>query len=290
MEYNWNAGIDLHIHSSASDGTLSPAEILFQAKNLHLKAIAITDHDTIEGSKAALSVGIPPSTKFLTGVEISVSPPPLLPLFGSFHILGYAIRLDDSDLNKTLKVLQTARKNRNPRIMERLCNQGFDLSLEELYSEFGDSQVGRPHIARLMVKKGYVKSIDEAFDEYIGSVRPAYVDKYRLYCARAIEIIDGAGGIAVLDHPFILKTKRKEVLEDLIITLKKMGLRGLEVYYPDHSSADTDYYSMLARRHGLLMTGGTDFHGFIKSDIEMGYGNGSFQVPYELSETLMESC
>ena len=150
-------GIDLHIHSTASDGTLSPAEILKLAQKLKLRAIAITDHDTIDGSKEALQAGIPPSVKFLTGVEISASSPPSISHAGSFHILGYSIRLDDPQLNKTLAVLQQARKNRNPQIVERLNSMGFEFSLKDVAKEIGDGQLGRPHIARYLIKKGFVK-------------------------------------------------------------------------------------------------------------------------------------
>ncbi|MBU3981485.1 MAG: PHP domain-containing protein [Proteobacteria bacterium] len=286
MEYRNNAGIDLHIHSNASDGTLSPSEILALAQNLNLAAIAITDHDTVNGSKEALSIGIPTSLKFLTGVEISASPPPSFPYSGSFHILGYSINIDDPLLNKTLAVLQEARKNRNPGIIDRLNSLGIDLSMSELLSEVGDAQLGRPHIARLMVKKGYVESISEAFDKYLGKGRPAYLDKYRIDCSRAIEVILGAGGIPVIAHPFLLNPRDVADIEDLIIVLKKMGLKGIEVYYPEHSPHVISQLADIANRHELLMTGGTDFHGSLKPEIKMGSGRGDFFVPYILYEKL----
>ena len=281
-------GIDLHIHSTASDGTLPPAEIIKLAQKLKLRAIAITDHDTIDGSKEALQAGIPPSVKFLTGVEISASYPPSFSHAGSFHILGYSIRLEDPQLNETLAVLQQARKNRNPQIVKRLNSLGFEFSLEDVASEIGDGQLGRPHIARYMLKRGFVKSIDEAFRKYIAQGKPAYVDKYRVDCKRAIQIILDAGGIPVLAHPILLNFDKDEITE-LFALLKSMDLKGIEVYYPEASPDMTAFYIELAERYGLLKTGGTDFHGSLKPDIQMGSGRGNFFVPYEIYEKLVSA-
>ncbi len=281
--------IDLHIHSTASDGSLSPAEILTLAQDLKLGAVAITDHDTIDGSKGAIAFGIPPSIQFLTGVEISASPPPSFPCSGSFHILGYAINLDDPTLNDTLSLLQESRKNRNPKILTLLSKMSIRLTLEEIRAGVGECQMGRPHIAQMMVKRGYVRSIDEAFDKYLGRGKPAYVDKYRIDCSQAIEIIINAGGIPVLAHPILLQMEHEKSIEDLVITLKKMGLKGIEVYYPEHTSALVSNYTEIANRHNLLMTGGTDFHGAIKPEIKMGSGRGDLSIPYALYEKLIAS-
>lgn len=279
--------IDLHIHSTASDGTVSPSKIISLAHSLNIGAIAITDHDTIDGSKEALTLDIPHSLKLLTGVEISVSSNPSLPYAGSFHMLGYSIRLDDPVLNRTLDMLQDARRNRNHKIVKRLNNLGINLSLKDVADEFGEGQLGRPHIAQFMVKRGFVKSINEAFDKYLGTGKPAYVDKYRLDCGRAIEIILASGGIPVLAHPFFLHIENKDRFEDLIVSLKKIGLKGIEAYYPEHSPDLTVFYAEIANRYDLLITGGTDFHGSIKPDIKMGSGRGDLFVPYSLYENLV---
>jgi len=162
---------------------------------------------------------------------------------------------------------------------------GFEFSLEDVASEIGDGQLGRPHIARYLVKKGFVKSINEAFNKYLAQDRPAYVDKYRVDCSRAIKIILDAGGIPVLAHPILLNLDKNETI-DLFALLKDMGLKGVEVYYPEHPPDMIVFYSKLAQRYGLLKTGGTDFHGSLKPDIQMGSGRGDFFVPYDIYEKL----
>lgn len=288
MDCKHRVMIDLHIHTTASDGTSTPSEILTRARELKLGAIAITDHDTLDGVREALALGIPAPIQFLTGVEISATPPPPFRCPGSFHILGYGFRPEDPVLNHTLFQLQDARKNRNPRIIERLNHLGLDLTLEEVNQIAGDGLLGRPHIARLMVKKGYARSINDAFDNYLGKGKPAYVDKFRVDTQQAITLISAAGGCPVLAHPYLLEAQNDKELEDLIIMMKAMGLKGLEVYYPDHSPEHTTLYIELARKHGLLMTGGTDFHGSLKPQIQMGVGKGNFCVPYEIYEKLQQ--
>jgi predicted metal-dependent phosphoesterase TrpH len=289
LDYNHHLGIDLHIHSTASDGSLTPSEILHQAQKLNLAAIAITDHDSLEGSKSAIRTGIPSSIKFLTGVEISAAYPSFFPGSGSFHILGYCIRLNDTVLNQTLDKLQRARKSRNPEIIKRLNKLGLPISLEEVREEAAQGQLGRPHIARAMVNKGFVQSIDEAFDTFLANGKPAYVNKYRIQCTEAIAIILGAGGIPVLAHPGLLSTTREEDIDNLIVNLKRIGIQGIEVYYPQHTHQQMNYYADLAERHDLRITGGTDFHGAIMPKIKMGSGNGNLFIPYELYEKLIDS-
>lgn len=287
MDYKNHLGIDLHIHSTASDGSLTPAEIIRHAQKLNLAAIAITDHDSIYGSKEALRVGIPSCLKFLTGVEISASHPPFFPGSGSFHILGYRIRLDHPALNQTLNRLRKARQGRNPKILKRLNELGLRISLKDVDQTVAQGQLGRPHIAQAMIRKGYVKSMDDAFDKYLGAGKPAYVDKDRVGCEEAIELIRAAGGIAVLAHPCLLNIDDDRQLDALVRNLVKIGMRGIEVYYPEHSLEQTAYYMQLADKYELLMTGGTDFHGSITPGIKMGTGNGKLFVPYALYEKLV---
>lgn len=281
--------IDLHIHSNASDGTFSPADILSTARALELGAIAITDHDTLEGSKEAKRLGIPSSIGFLSGVEISASPPPSVASFtSSLHILGYGIDLHDEELNQTLVVLQQARNNRNPAILKRLRRLGLPIEPEEVQQVVGNGQAGRPHIAQVMVAKGYSGNIDDAFAQYLGHGRPAYVEKYRISCRKAIEIILDAGGIPVLAHPYLLGLPDNSRLERCLQELAEMGMQGVEVYYPEHPAASVAFYENFARRHHLLMTGGTDFHGGLIPQVQMGIGTGNFHVPYCIYERLLE--
>ena len=238
------------------------------------------------GSKDALRKGIPSSLGFLTGVEISTTPPSFYPGSGSFHLLGYSILLDDPNLNRTLEKLQFARKNRNPAIINRLNELGIPIALEEVRKESSEGQLGRPHIAQLMVKKKVVATIDEAFDKFLGTGKPAYVDKKRVDFDKAIKIIIAAGGVPVLAHPGLLDYKNENQIDDLIGKLKETGVQGVEVYYSGHTPNETRLYAELARRHDLLMTGGSDFHGAIQPEIEMGSGRGDLSVPYELFEKL----
>jgi predicted metal-dependent phosphoesterase TrpH len=289
LDYSKYAGIDLHIHTTASDGTLTPSEVISQALRLKLRAIAITDHDTLAGSKEALQVGIPCPLKFLTGVEISAAPPSFYSASGSFHLLGYSIRLDDPKLNGALETLQQARKNRNPAIISRLNDIGIPITLDEVRRESGEGQLGRPHIAKFLIRKGVARSMDDAFDRYLGANGPAYVDKYRIECHRAIRLIKNAGGIPVLAHPGLLKCKTGDQFDELIAGLKEMGIQGVEVYYSEHTPEQARLFARLAQRHELLMTGGTDFHGDIQPDIAIGSGKGDLFVPYELYENLIKT-
>lgn len=255
---------------------------------MRLAAISITDHDSIDGAREALETGIPDSLQFLPGIEISTAPPAEFKIKGSFHLLGYGIQLDHERLNTTLERQQEARANRNPRIIDKLNRLGFDISYEEVAARVADGQVGRPHIARHLVEKGHAATINQAFDRYLGTGCPAYVDKSRIPCHQAVDLILAAGGVAVMAHPYLHETGDPSRIDEITGTLKEMGVEGIEVYYPEHTREQVARYEKVAAEHGLLLTGGTDFHGRLKPDIQMGSGRGNLSVPYALYSALME--
>ncbi len=325
--------IDLHIHSTASDGSFTPAEIVNMAVSKGLSAISITDHDNMDGVKDVTEAGIPHNLEFITGVEISAQPLPGYEDIGSIHILGYGFSIYDRQMSATLEKLRYARANRNPLILQKLSELGFLLTMDDVAKVCGEGQMGRPHIAKAMVEKGYVASFDDAFDLYLGSGRPAYVDKFRLSCKDAIKMIIEAGGVPVLAHPCLLlppqpsmsgcnldsKMMTAEVtylmtnktqaddpdltrrgggdriyyqIEYFVSQLIGMGLMGIEVFHTDHSEEQTQYFAKLSQKKGLLMTGGSDFHGALKQGVEIGIGkvddggSGNLSISYELYRNL----
>ena len=291
MEYSSGNLIDLHIHSTASDGSVDPLDLIVLVEKAGLKAFALTDHDAIDGSKEILrNKHLLGPVQFLTGVEISVGSSVFPGIKGSFHVLGYGFDPEHPQLNLALQAQQAARKNRNPQIIKLLNNMGMAVSLEDVIAASEpNAQIGRPHIARLMVKRGFVKTIDEAFDRYLGKDRPAYLDKPRIEAGDAIALIEAAGGIAVLAHPGLLKMANAEGYDLLMAKLVSMGLRGLEVFYTGHSSEQNVLFSNLASKYRLLVTGGSDFHGAVNPDVHLGRGLGNLAVPYVLYERLVDA-
>lgn len=282
-------GIDLHIHTTASDGTYSPSEILQLASRSGLRAIAITDHDTLDGSRQALECGIPADLHFITGVEISTQPAKGWDSSGSLHILGYGIDLCHGELGQTLNKFQQVRIERIHRILHELRNLGIPLTMEQVTAEVGEGAAGRPHVARAMVKAGAVADIDEAFQKYLRKGCPAYVGKERLNCLQAFELIRAAGGIPVLAHPSLIPCRSDAELADLVAALCKIGLKGLEVYYTEHSPQAVVRYMALAEKFGLSATGGSDFHGQLTPHVQIGKGTGDLHVPYALFQTLISN-
>jgi len=253
--------VDLHVHTTASDGTYEPEQILEAARQEGIEVISITDHDTIDGL-AEVPKG-ETFVVFIPGVEISAEYPSTL------HILGYGIDPENKELCSTLDKLQRYRNRRNEFMLERMRNFGFHIEMEELIEEAGGELIGRPHFANLMVKKGYVSSYQEAFDKYLKKGAPLYMDKKRLSPERAIELIHAAGGITVLAHPYQAETD-PERLERLVQSLVNHGLDGIEVFYSQHSQTQIEEYLHLAKKYDLLITAGSDFHGKNKPNIPLG--------------------
>ena len=266
--------IDLHTHSTCSDGTLSPTQLVRAAREAGVTHLALTDHDTVAGlAEAREEAGIQ-GIAFLGGLEISAEFQP-----GTMHILGYGFDEGSPSLLEKLAYVQQARRDRNPKIVSILNRLGLGVTMEEVADEAGGEVVGRPHFAAVLLRKGYVKSTQEAFDRYLAKGQPAYMDKVRLSPEDSIAAIRTAGGVAVLAHPLQLKASGDEALEAAISGLAKLGLQGMECYYRNHTQEDTARFLGLARRHDLVPTGGSDFHGSNRPRIRLGTGEGNLCVP-----------
>ncbi len=274
--------IDLHTHTSYSDGSLSPRQLVQLAKERGLRAIAVTDHDTVAGVDEAVAAGEELGVEVVPGVEISAQYQP-----GTMHILGYYLNATNAELLKALKKLQQARAARNPKIIERLQALGLEITTREVLDLSG-GQVGRPHIAKALVHRGYVTSIDEAFSRYLKKGAVAYVEKFRLSPEEAISVIRRAGGLAALAHPFTLKIDKPANLTFLVSDLREMGLEGIEVFYPDHTEEMTVLYQSLAKSLGLVCTGGSDFHGNLKDRSHLGNRDQGKELDYGLLQALKE--
>jgi predicted metal-dependent phosphoesterase TrpH len=275
--------IDLHVHSSESDGDLSPKGVVHYAKSKGLRAIAITDHDTVDGIHDALEEGKNIDLEVISGVEISAQW-----YNGSMHLLGYYVSPSDKKLNEILKRLQLMRMSRNRKILERLNECGVYLNESHLMEFSKRGQMGRPHFARAMVKAGYVSAMEEAFQRYLSKGAPTYVDKERLQPEEAIHLITEAGGIPVLAHPYSLRIGDGLQFEARLLEWIDIGLMGIEGYYPDHDARNGPLYRYLGEKHDLIITGGTDFHGASKPDIKIGIGKGDLRIPYGMIEVLQE--
>jgi 3',5'-nucleoside bisphosphate phosphatase len=276
--------IDLHLHTTHSDGSLSPTDVLQLAHKARVSALAITDHDIVSGIPEAIAAGAELGIEIVPGVEISSCVGT-----SELHILGYFIRWQDQELSQRLAALRESRHTRNPQIIERLRVLGLDVNYEDVRALAGTDAVGRPHIARLLMEKHYVASAKEAFDRYLAEGRPAYVARQLPQPADAIAWIKAAGGVAVLAHPTWAKVSG-EGLNTLLTTLKADGLGGIEVHYSTHTKSQTTEYLNLAKRLDLLVTGGSDFHGITKPDIEVGMGRGDLKVPESLLDPLKKAA
>lgn len=273
--------IDLHTHTTASDGTLTPRELVQLGVKVGLKALAVTDHDTVAGLPEALAAGKELGLEVIPGCELSAGEGKR-----SMHIVGLWLPENPTILQDSLDFVIAERMGRNQKIIDNLNKLGFDMTLDEVRAVAGDT-VGRPHFAKVMVDKGYVSSVQEAFDVYIGNEGKAYVPRVRLTPAQALDLLNREGATPVLAHPYILGLKPDE-LDRLVGELKELGLQAMEVYYTEHSQSQTEQYRGLCKKHGLAMSGGSDFHGDPKPQTALGTGKGSLRVPDQVLVNLKE--
>jgi predicted metal-dependent phosphoesterase TrpH len=274
--------VDLHIHTSCSDGALAPAQVVDLAAAMGLSAIGIADHDTLAGNEEAVARGRAVGLPVVPGVEISTHT-----MGVTFHVLGYGMRRTTATVSDCFAFLDESRRTRNPRMIARLQGLGVPITLEEVTAEASGAVLGRPHFARVLLKKGIVKTMQEAFDRYLGRGKPGYADKERLSPRAACAVIREAGGLAVLAHPGTIEADHPGRLPDLLQEMCSLGLAGLEAYYSGHTSSQTRRYRKLAREHGLLVTGGSDFHAEAPEGPRIGVGHGDLRVPDACYETLM---
>jgi predicted metal-dependent phosphoesterase TrpH len=274
--------VDLHSHSTASDGTLAPAEVVKLAVDCGLSALALTDHDTIGGIPEAAAAARAAGLDFLPGIEISCD----VPKPATMHLLGYGVNPQSAVLLNLTTQLVDARNDRNPRIIRKLNELGVAITMAEVEAESGGTVVGRPHIAAILVRKGYVSSMKQAFDKYLAQGGAAYFDKERLTASQAIGMVLRSGGIPTLAHPIQLRTENDAQLDRIVKDLTDSGLQGLEVIHSDHDAAHVEKYTKLADRYGLLKTGGSDFHGTNKKDIGLGIARGR-RIPREFYDALV---
>ena len=243
---------DLHVHTTAADGILSPAEVVELAVEVGLDVIAITDHDTVSGIAAALAAARTiPSITVIPGIEISTDVPS-----GEVHVLGYFIDFTNPELSTALEKLRGSRQARALKMVEKLRTLGMDIEWEQVQEIAKGDSIGRPHIAQALLARGYIDSMKVAFDKYIGRNGPAYVEREKLTPVEAVKLINGGCGLSVLAHPADI-----DGLEGHVSELKATGLVGIEVYYDGYTSDKIDRLLAVAEKYGLVTTGGSDYHG-----------------------------
>lgn len=281
--------IDLHTHTDESDGTDTPAQLVRAAVNLGLEALGICDHDTFAGYDRAVPLAREAGLELVCGIELSTKLRRGAGWRGkSVHMLGYFLDGEPAaEFRAWLESLQRNRRDRNARLVARLQSLGLDVRLEEV-QKLGRSLAGRPHFARIMLDKGYVSSLQEAFDLYLGESAKAYVEREEPTLAEGIRRILEAGGLSSVAHPVRLGKQHPALLEKLVGEMCEMGLRGIEVYHSDHGPKEVEQFLALARRYDLAITGGTDYHGENKPGLRLGTGYGGVAVPRSVLDTLRE--
>lgn len=275
--------VDLHTHSTASDGTKTPAQLVEAAAEAGLSAVAMTDHDTIDGVAEGLIAGERGGIEVISGLELSLQWDR-----GGMHLIALFVPLGRGPLQDRLEALRAGRDQRNRHIIQRLNDLAMEITIEEVEAVAGRGSVGRPHVAAVMVQKGQVPDQRTAFDEFLGRDRPAYVERPRLSPEEAIALTLESGAIPVLAHPHTLGIDRAREMADLLERLREAGLVGLEAVYASYQRHERYGYQDLAARFGLLVSGGSDYHGDFKPGLELGVGYGDLVVPEPILERLRE--
>lgn len=273
--------IDLHTHSLKSDGSMTPAEVVREAKRAGLSAIALSDHDTVDGLPEAIEEGRKIGVEVVPAIEFSVQSKT------ETHILGYFIDYENPELQKTLKEVVDLRIERNYVTTQRLNELGFDITLEEVRALAPNNFVGRAHFARVLMDKGYTQSVKEGFDKYMSAGQYAYCEKQRLTAKDAVTLIKKCGGLSFVAHPHLIKISDEE-LEEFLKELKGYGLDGIEGYYTDYTPDMQEKFQAMAKKLGLMISGGTDFHAQMKPHISIGTGLGNMKIPYEVLKKIKE--
>ncbi len=271
--------VDFHTHSTCSDGTFTPTELVDHAKRCGLSAFALTDHDSVDGIKEAQQRANEIGIEFIPGIEFSAAENT------ETHIIGLFIDPDNETLLNTIEKLKGSRKRRMEEVCSKLRGLDFDITHDEALAIAGGKFVGRAHIARLMVEKGYCETIRECFDKYIALGKPAYAEKNELSAVEAVKSIRAAGGLAYLAH--LNQTGYDiEQLKELLLQLKEAGLNGVEGYYPEYTPEHIAQYRALSEEMSFSLSGGSDFHGSMKPHISMGIGNGDLRIPYYVLDNM----
>lgn len=273
--------VDLHSHSTYSDGSDTPSELVVKAAAAGLTAIALTDHDTQEGVEEATAAA--DGVEVIPGTELS-----LQRTEGGMHLVVLWLPPGFGPLQDRLAEIQQARGNRNQLIVDELTRLGMPVSLDEVLVQAGEGSVGRPHIAAVMVAKGYVPDIKTAFDLWLANGGPAYVKRRLLTPEEGIGLAVESGAVPVLAHPHTLGINRAAEMAELLDELIGYGLVGLEAHYSSYRQHERDGYADLARRFGLIASGGSDYHGTYKAGLELGTGYGDLHIQEEIMETLRE--
>ncbi len=274
--------IDLHTHTCASDGSNTPSELIKKAAALGLRAVAITDHDTLGGLDEAEAQGQISDIEVIRGCELSVQSE-----CGELHILGLWIDKQAPKLEQTLEMLRQYRTDRNKIIVDRLKSLGVNIDYDDVLQVAGGDTVGRPHIATVLMQKGYVSSVNEAFSGYLGSKGKAYEPKKILSIEEAMALLSEYSATICLAHPGLISCS-KEWLDNMLGYLKTLGLSAIEAYHSTHSRADEALCVKLAKKHGLDLSGGSDYHGDSKPHIHLGVGKGNLRISVEILHKLKQ--